>query len=389
MKRILFLQSIIRSEDFGGLTHQIELIRNLSAHMEVYFLPEGTEKAQKAEPGRKDLLFISSHGSKAGTIFKHTMNILFKGFTALKRYHIQAIYVRHGISTIPAIFLGKVSRLPVIVEMNGILADEVSIAGGWSGWRYPLILLDRLACRYSTGIIAVTGGLENYVVEYFGRNEDDIAVIPNGANTHVFKPMNMTQCKTKLGLDTGSRYIGFVGNLSAWQGVEYLIEAMTFIRKKMPDVKLLVIGSGVMANRLEDLARSLQVGDIIQFTGAMDYEKIPEYVNACNVCAAPFVRARNERIGLSPLKVYEYAACGRPQVASNICSLSFLEERKMGLLVEPESSQLLAGAIMQILSDRERAERMGARGREYIEKEHSWEVIAHRISDACTKFLDR
>ena len=61
-----------------------------------------------------------------------------------------------------------------------------------------------------------------------------------------------------------------------------------------------------MKAELINLAAKTGVSDKFIFTGAVPYEEVPKYINSSDVCVAPFVRARNERIGLSPLKNYEY-----------------------------------------------------------------------------------
>ena len=102
----------------------------------------------------------------------------------------------------------------------------------------------------------------------------------------------------------------FVGHLAAWQGVEFLIYASPLILGKCPEIRFLVVGDGVMRDKLLELVSEFGLADKFVFTGRVPYECVPLYINAADVCVAPFIRERNSKIGLSALKTYEYLACG-------------------------------------------------------------------------------
>ena len=118
----------------------------------------------------------------------------------------------------------------------------------------------------------------------------------------------------------------------------------------------------------------------MRFTGAVSYEKIPLYINAGDVCVVPKIPLKS---GYSPLKLYEYMACGRPVIATRTEGFEILEEKNAGLLVNPENSQQFANAIIQLLTDKELGSRMGEHGRTYVVENHSWEIIARRVADVC------
>lgn len=383
--KILFLHSTLSEKDYGGLTHQVELVKNLSKISELYIVPKGGGLATCFS--ESDELPVLKERGPFDTI-RHFLRSLRWGYCSIRKTHFDVIYARHGVSTIPALLLGNYRTVPVVIELNGILADEFSISNKWFGWGTPLKILDYLGCKHSTHNISVTKGLSEYISEHFERSKDKITTIPNGANTSRFLPMNMMECRKTLGLSANSNYILFVGNLSAWQGVEYLIKAMPAVIKKKSSAKLIIVGSGELAPSLKALTSKMGIESSVIFTGALEYEKVPIYVNASDVCAAPFIISRNERIGLSPLKVYEYAACGKVLVASRINNLEFVEHEGIGTLFEPENSQSLAESIIWVLSHEKEAADMGKRGREYVVRECSWEAVSKRVLEVCSKVSD-
>jgi glycosyltransferase involved in cell wall biosynthesis len=118
------------------------------------------------------------------------------------------------------------------------------------------------------------------------------------------------------------------------------------------------------------------------------YDRVPVYINASDVCAAPFILARNAKIGLSPLKLYEYMACGKPVVASDISGVAdALEASKGGLPVPSENPEALAEAISKLLENPELRADMGSKGLSYVTENYSWYSVAKQVDGVCKSGL--
>ena len=162
--------------------------------------------------------------------------------------------------------------------------------------------------------------------------------------------MDQEQVKAELGLENSKKYVCFVGHLAAWQGVEFLIYASPLILEKCPDVRFLVVGDGAMKNKLLEITSELGLSDKFIFTGRVPYESVPLYINAADVCVAPFIKERNSKIGLSALKTYEYLACGKPIVASSIPGVKdLIDSSGGGISVTPENPTELAAAVIKLI----------------------------------------
>ena len=117
----------------------------------------------------------------------------------------------------------------------------------------------------------------------------------------------------------------------------------------------------------------------VVLTGSVSYKEAGKYINAFDIGVAPFIRERNESIGLSPLKIYDYAACGVPVVASKIAGLEIIETKHFGILVEPENSIALANATIHLLKNTDLRRKFGRNGRKTVEKNFSWNRITKQI----------
>jgi len=139
-----------------------------------------------------------------------------------------------------------------------------------------------------------------------------------------------------------------------------------------------------MRDKLLEIASKMGLSDKFTFTGRVPYEDVPLYINAADICVAPFIKERNSKIGLSALKTYEYLACGKPIVASSISGVKDLIDLSGGgISVTPEDPGELANAVVKLISDQKTRNMMGEQGRKYVVENHSWDGVARKILDIC------
>jgi glycosyltransferase involved in cell wall biosynthesis len=306
-----------------------------------------------------------------------------------KKHAIEVVYERR---TTPKIgyALGKLMNVPAIIELNGLPAQEAQMLRGShrKGISWPVRKrISNHLFRSMNGIVAVTEGIKREIIKSTGGRSEKVFVIQNGANIDLFKPIDKNQCRKKLGLNKNNKYVCFVGNLAPWQGLEYLVRASPIIRKEVPDARFLIVGDGVLFESLQGMAEDIGMREYFHFLGRTPYEQVPEWVNTSDICVAPFIKARNEKIGLSPLKLYEYLACAKPVVASDIEGVGdFLSETNSGIAVRPEDYEDLARGIIELLNDDDRSQRMGENGRDIVTKEHSWDSVAEKVERICRQF---
>lgn len=173
-----------------------------------------------------------------------------------------------------------------------------------------------------------------------------VHIVPNGVDTAAVRPAGRDVTTATDAPFT----IGFVGTLKAWHGVDVLVHALADLARRDPAYRLLVVGDGPEAGRLDTLAASLGVTDLIERTGAVRAAEVPVLLHRMDVAAAPYPPL--EDFYFSPLKVYEYLAAGLPVVASRIGVLpDLLRHGELGTLVEPNRPDLVADAVEALRAD--------------------------------------
>jgi glycosyltransferase involved in cell wall biosynthesis len=149
-----------------------------------------------------------------------------------------------------------------------------------------------------------------------------------------------------------------------------LLEAWKMVRAELPDARLLIVGDGPERRELE--ATSCPG---VTFLGAIAHAELAHTTRAAWVQVAPSLGF--EALGLAAV---EAMMRGHAVVASRSGGLSeVVQPDATGLLVEPNDAAALASALIALLSDRQRCERLGARARMVAEQSFSQDVYVDRL----------
>jgi len=147
----------------------------------------------------------------------------------------------------------------------------------------------------------------------------------------------------------------------------------------LEEMKLLLVGEGSERAYLEQLAKQLQVAERIVFVGKVPSDEVPFWINVSDICCYTPIKERNNKVGVSPLKIREYAMCGKPIVASKIKGLEEIEENGFGILVSSENEKEFAGAVRRLYKNHELLLKLGIKAREYALENYSWNPIVRTI----------
>ncbi len=374
----------------GSNVHILELLRNLKKYSDVVMFAPGQKSADHAFSGIK---YVPVIDNKYLVQPSYEFMLSFYLLYSCIRNRPDVLYLRQNSFPFFPIILCNILKIPSVVEVNGLVLDELKVnpdskSFAYRVFSYLALRSEKLNYRYCDRIVSVTDKLRDELVRLYSIPEDKVYVINNGANIDVFKPLDSEQTKVELGLENSKKYVCFVGHLAAWQGVEFLIHASPLILEKCPDAHFLVVGDGVMKDKLLEITSGLGLSDKFTFTGRIPYERVPLYINAADVCVAPFIKERNSKIGLSALKTYEYLACGKPIVASSIPGVKdLIEFSGGGISVTPENPEELSAAVVRLLSDENARAVMGEKGHRYVVENNSWDGVARKILDMCRDII--
>jgi len=283
----------------------------------------------------------------------------------------------------------KLARAPIIVHMNhGFIFHERSPRL----WRYFFVALERIASRCSDLIFSVNHEDVETAVREGICDPRKIMPLGNGGigidtvlfDPDRFSPDDITLKKLEIGLPQKVRVVGFVGRLVREKGLLELFEAARIVRgRRSKEVSFLIIGpvdSEKPDALTPDVAHNYGISDICIFTGMR--QDMPKLYALMDVFVLP-----SHREGF-PRALMEASAMKVPCVVTNIRGCrEAIEHGRNGLLVPLSDVQALADAIIELLTDREKARRMGEEGRRMALERFDERLVFERVRSEYARLL--
>jgi glycosyltransferase involved in cell wall biosynthesis len=150
------------------------------------------------------------------------------------------------------------------------------------------------------------------------------------------------------------------------------------------------VGDGEKRESIEGLVRRLNLGNDVMLTGRVSFADVPHYINAADICLAPYFDPEIDNTGISPLKIYEYMACARPVITNPVGGLGNLfDNYEAGILVESINPKLWVKPIVDLLNDPVRMAFYGANGRSATLEEFSWNAVCKKIENRLQELIQK
>lgn len=211
-------------------------------------------------------------------------------------------------------------------------------------------------------VIAISEGIRRILLDE-GLEGDRVVTVPSAVDGGRFQgPCDRGWFLREFGLPGEARTIGMVAQLIERKGHTYLLRALSNLRGRFPQLRVLLFGKGPLRQELENEAQRRGIADLVQFAGFRD--DMHRILPCLDLVAHPALR---EGLGVSLLQA---AASGTPLVAGRAGGVpEVVRDGVNGLLVEPGDAEALASAMAEILTDPEAAARMGRAGRALVARE--------------------
>ena len=354
------------------------------------------------QQGGYDVVGISSPGPNVPAIeesgIRHIAVPMTRGFTpmadlvslrslyrVMRRERFTIVHTHNPKPGLLGQLAARLAGVPVVVNtLHGFyFHDHMRPA-----WRRFYILLEKIAARCSDVILSQNREDIGTAVEEGICSPRKIKYLGNGIDLDEFDPARVSvadvnRTKQRLGIPASSPVVGFVGRLVAEKGILELMEAARTIRQRVPTARFLLIGP-IDHDKPDALTpkigKDYGVADICTFTGMC--HDMPELYALMDVFVLP---SHREGFPRSPM---EASAIGVPCVVTDIRGCrEAVEQDRNGHLVPVRDSQALADAITDILTDQEKARRMGEEGRRMALERFDERLVFEKVRAEYTRLL--
>ena len=274
--------------------------------------------------------------------------------------------------------VSRLRRAPMVFNIQDVFPDAAIETGAidnrWiiaaASW------LERISYRAADAVTVLSDDLrDNVAAKMSPTRRDRVHVIPNFVDTDAIVPMNrLTDYRRELGLGDGPVVL-YAGNVGFSQSLDLVVTAA----KALPDVTFLINGDGAAKGALQ--ASALGCANV-RFAGYIAPVRLAELLATGDIHVVP-LRAGLGRVSV-PSKTYSIMAAGRPVLAAidpDTAVPRILADSGGGLAVAPDDASAFVGGLRRLLDDPALRDRMGERGRAWVEREASPRAVGAAYDD--------
>jgi len=267
---------------------------------------------------------------------------------------------------------GRLARVPVIWHLRDRIATDYLPTAAVTGFRWLAHLLPTCILTNSHATLLA---LEPHATQYraivkAGPLRTVLQVVHDGIPTE--EPTEVSPASA-----SGPR-IGLVGRLNPWKGQHIFLEATAVVHQQFPKARFQIIGSAMFGEeeyeaKVREQCKTLGLSECVEFTGFR--KDVPDLIRQLDVLV--HASTIGEPFGQV---VVEGMIAGKPVVATNGGGVpEIVQDGVTGWLVPMGESAPMAEAIVKLLEDPERAEQMGAAGRQRVKDHFSIALTARRV----------
>lgn len=239
--------------------------------------------------------------------------------------------------------------------------------------RYPFLMLEKALNFLVHTLVCPSVSVQSAVQKHKIITKSKTVLIYNGIDIDKFATVAPLDKKT-LGIDENCLIISAIQTLDFPKDVSTILRAQKIVKSHNKNVMLLIIGSGPLKGKLQNMAKKLKIKNSVLFLGdRTDVERI------LGISDIVILSSIYEAMGLC---LVEAMAAKKPVVGTNVEGINeIVENGKNGFLVELGNSKEMAKSLLLLLNNQKLRKSMGEAGFEFIQDRFSKDVMIKAYQD--------
>ena len=304
----------------------------------------------------------------------------------IKQHKIDLIHAHAYEGVLVGALAKWLTGLPLLFHAVNLMGDELHT---YRFIRPPFVanalgrFLDWFAPRLADHTIAVTPELERALLDR-GLRKDRITMIPCGAEPAMFDGADPAPIRARYRLE-GVPLVMYTGVNSAFQRIDYLLQAFAVARETRPDAVLMVVSP--LENEpdlpaFQALADRLGIAPHVVWAGPHTLAELPAYLACADVTVVPRCDCPGH-----PIKLLNYMMSGKP-VACFAGAAKGVTHGEDAWLAPDHDCRKLGEGIALLLNDRTLAARLGANARQTARDRFDWKNLCQSVEHVYDTLLD-
>jgi len=311
---------------------------------------------------RFSFIKIRGHRFSQGLIPPFSLSAVSAIKRAVASFHPDVINVHYVMPTgLAGLFAQQILKVPVVITYNGRDVPGPGIPIFWKYWH-----------RFIGKRCADMTFVSKYCREViYGSSSSDGNVIYNGVEEALgVSAVEKRELKAKLNLAVNERILFSLQRLDSVKRVDVLIRSMPKILHYHPKTRLIIGGEGPDLNRLKNVANDLNIADRVYFTGFISQDELAVYFAVAELF---LFHSTFETFGMVLAEAMNY---GKAIVSvDNTAVKEVVDNRRNGVLIPPFDVEGFADAVLDLLTNKERRQKLGNHGILKAQRLFRWDSI--------------
>jgi len=273
------------------------------------------------------------------------------------------------------VFIGKIVKCfikkPLIADYQGSMVGEMLDHGFVKKKSLSFkfnSLLENIINKWPQKIIfSSTQAKDFFLANFKNINQEKVISFVEGTNTDEFHPgYDVEDLKLKLNLPADKKMVIYLGVLTKYQGIDILISSVGDIVKKCRNVHFIIAGFPDVEH-YKSMADKLGVSEYITFTGKVNHEEVPRYLNLGDI-GVSLKLSQTEANG----KLFGYMAVGLPCVVFDTkTNREILGDT--GIYAEYNNKNSFIDKIIYLLENEEEAKKYSGLAQKRVREKYTWD----------------
>jgi glycosyltransferase involved in cell wall biosynthesis len=269
------------------------------------------------------------------------------------------------------------SSAPYLTSIKGVLAEEARQEHGTARQLlWSLSRLERTNAHHADAVLTTSNYCRAAIQQHYGVPMQRVRLVSEG--------INLARWKSACAGDECQRQDGLILCVSRQyprKCVEDLLRALPLVRQSVPHARAVIVGDGPEHARLRQMAAAPELAGAVHLPGALPDDEVQRLYRQAAVFCLP---SAQEGFGIVFL---EAMASGLPIVATSVAAVpEVVPHRQVGVLVPPRDAVALAGALVELLHNRDQRSAYGSAGQMHVQQ-YDWDRVAARFLEQVTPFV--
>lgn len=318
-----------------------------------------------------------------GFLLEYVSALFWELLLSIRLYLKKPFHIIHSANPPDHVFLLALLFKPLgvkyVFDHHDITPETYVAKFASKGIVYKVLqLMEKATFKTADIVISTNESYKEIAMTRGSKPESEVFVVRNGPDLS-----RITVPEPKAELKEHFDYlVAYLGAINIQEGIDNLLRTVEYLvyDRKIENVKFMIVGTGPHWNEMVQLSKELKLEKYVTFTGYIPYKDLYEVLMTADLCVNP--EFRNEFTDKSTMiKIMDYMTFGKPIVQYETTE-GKITAGEAACYVGNNDEADFAKAIIDLLNDKPRRERMGKYARTRIEETLQWAIQKRNLHEA-------